>query len=103
CTALVLEDPETATRYLDVVAGMGLDVPGDISVAVLGDVPPPGGASGRWHGFGIPREEMARQAVRLLLEAVESPPPRPRHVTVPCPASVGTTVGSPRHSKRRRR
>ncbi|MQA81159.1 MAG: LacI family DNA-binding transcriptional regulator [Streptosporangiales bacterium] len=101
-TALVLEDPELAERYFGVIAGMGLDVPGDISVAVLGDVPSPGGSSSGWNGFRIPREEMARQAVRLLLEAIETPPPRPRNITVPCSYSAGTTVDRPPRAARRR-
>lgn len=92
CTALVLEDPETAQRYLDVVAEMGLEVPGDLSVAVLGDVPTATGTS-NWSGFRIPREEMARQAVRLLLDAIETPAATPANVTVPCSMNAGTTVG----------
>ncbi|MQA01950.1 MAG: LacI family DNA-binding transcriptional regulator [Streptosporangiales bacterium] len=92
CTALVLEDPESAQRYLDTVAELGLDVPGDISVAVLGDVPTVSGTS-NWTGFRIPREEMARQAVRLLLDAIDTPAAQPANVTVPCSFTAGTTVG----------
>jgi len=94
-TACVVEDPESAQQVFDAVERLGLRVPDDISLAVLGDDPSVTASEENWSGFRISREAMGRQAVRLLLEALEESGSAARQVTVPCPLVVGKTVGPP--------
>lgn len=94
-TALIVEKAEFASRVFEAARELGLSVPEDLSIAVLGD-DSSGAASGRaWSGFHIPREEIGRRAVRLLLEAVEGPAGPARHVIVPCLFVPGDTVAAP--------
>ena len=98
-TALVLENPESAQRVLDVISQCGLRVPDDLSVAVLGDDPSVAASAEHWTGFRIPREAMGRQAVRLLIEALDEPATPPHRLTVPCPFVAGATVAPPAHAQ----
>jgi DNA-binding LacI/PurR family transcriptional regulator len=91
-SALVIEDPEAAPTVFDAVTRAGLRAPHDVSVAVLGDIPSTAGPAESWTGFRIPREEMGRQAVRLLLEALESPGGPPRQIVVACDFAAGGTA-----------
>ena len=94
-SACVVENPESAQQVFDVVGRLGLRVPDEFSLAVLGDDPSVTASEDNWTGFRIPREAMGRQAVRLLLEALDEPGAAAHHVTVPCPLVVGATVGPP--------
>lgn len=97
-SAVVLEDPETAQQFFDAAEELGISVPDDLSIAVLGDLPssPPG--SVRWSGFSIPREAMGRRAVDLLLQEIDSAAGRHRSITVPCPLIEGDTTAPPMHT-----
>lgn len=93
-TALVVEDDLLSHAILDTATAAGIGVPADLSLAVLGDplfytedTPP-------WTTFLIPRQEMGRQATRLLIETIESSaPPGPRQVVLPCTFQPGRTTG----------
>jgi LacI family transcriptional regulator len=103
-TGLVLAEAYRAGSIRAAAATRGLDVPGDLSIAVLGqpDVPvDPGadeaGAGIAWSGFRIPREEMGEQALSLLIELIEDPSgTTDRHRLLPCVVEPGTTVAAPR-------
>lgn len=93
-TAFVVEDDIAARRLLSAGAEIGLQPPHDFSLALLGDPLEPSDEDRPWTMFRIPREEMGRQAVRLLLkilagEAVEE------RVVLTCDLSVGVTTGPP--------
>lgn len=93
-TALVVEDDILAKPILKVAEEEGLELPGDFSLAVLGDPlfyteDPPD-----WTTFRIPRNEMGRQAARLLIEMLEDPKPlHPRQLVLPCVFQPGSTTG----------
>ena len=72
---------------------LGLTIPGDLSVAVLGD-PPLVDSTRDWTRFALRRTEIAQTAVRLLLERLEEGG-GPRQVLVPCDVIDGATVGRP--------
>lgn len=87
-TAFVVEDDMVATRLLEVASAKGLDVPGDVSVALLGDALEHVEADVPWTMFRIPREAMGRQAVRLLASLLAARPSGPGSDA----ASVGGTA-----------
>lgn len=92
-TAVLLEQPSQA---LELVAGAreaGLEIPGDLSVAVLGDAPSALVGDPGWTGFQIPHEAMGRTAVAMLLELLDDPDRGPRHQCLPCTFQPGTTAG----------
>jgi LacI family transcriptional regulator len=101
-TSLVVEDDILAQPILNVAQEAKLAVPGDFSLAVLGDPlfyteDTPG-----WTTFRIPRKEMGRQAARLLIEMLEDPtPPQPRQVVLPCAFQPGSTTGRAKRLERR--
>ncbi|AXX30751.1 LacI family DNA-binding transcriptional regulator [Actinosynnema pretiosum subsp. pretiosum] len=68
-TALVVEETDTCAAYLAVrraIREAGLRVPDDLSLAVLGRPPDDESVT----GFEVPRHEMGRAAVRLLVDLV---------------------------------
>lgn len=74
-TAVVVEETDTCAAYLAVreaVAAAGLAVPDDLSLAVLGRPPDDDPAV---TGFQVPRHEMGRAAVRLLVDLVTGATP----------------------------
>jgi DNA-binding LacI/PurR family transcriptional regulator len=95
-TAVVVEETDTgavfhaATRAL---AEAGLDIPSDVSLAVLGR--PPAGVGGpEISGFDVPRREMGAAAVRLLAALVD-PDDRTTpelHRLLPCAPVAGQTI-----------
>jgi DNA-binding LacI/PurR family transcriptional regulator len=75
------------------IAALGMRIPQDLSLAVLGD--PLNDVRGLTAvtGFSIPRPEMGRQAVRLLIDLLSDEcGPSPRHITLPCTFVEGETV-----------
>ena len=95
-TALVVEDDSLAKPILKVAEEAGLSVPAAFSLAVLGDPLFYTEETPEWTTFRIPRNEMGRQAARLLIEMLEGPqPPEPRQVVLPCTFMPGPTTGSP--------
>ncbi|MFI2364420.1 LacI family DNA-binding transcriptional regulator [Promicromonospora sp. NPDC019610] len=110
-TALLVEpseDDQTVAALERVAAAAGLRIPEDLSVALLGDPAPsssPSSAasaasaavtpSGRdWTRFTLPREDMGRAAVGLLLEILDADD-GPRRLSVACTPVDGDSVGSP--------
>jgi DNA-binding LacI/PurR family transcriptional regulator len=51
---------------------LGLSVPGDLSIIVLGSHIRPAQSGTRFTTFSIPREEMARRAVAMLAARIEA-------------------------------
>lgn len=93
---MVVEETDTGAVFHAVtraVAGAGLSVPQDLSLAVLGR--PPAGTTGPVvSGFEVPRREMGRGAVRLLAALVEPDrrAPAEPHRLLPCAPVAGDTI-----------
>ncbi|MEU6268578.1 LacI family DNA-binding transcriptional regulator [Saccharopolyspora shandongensis] len=93
-TAFVAEETDTGAAWrqlLAAVEGAGLDVPGEVSLALLGS--PPADLAGRPQptGFDVPRAELGSAAVRMataLLAGEEAAEPR-----VACTFRPGRTAG----------
>jgi DNA-binding LacI/PurR family transcriptional regulator len=84
-TAVVVEETDTDAAYHAVRAAIDGT---DLSYAVLGR-PPEGGAEVT--GFEVPRREMGRRAVELLVELITGDP-EDQHQLLPCEPVPGTTV-----------
>lgn len=98
-TAIVCDDDALAARVLTAAAGLGMDVPGQLSVAVLGDPMVAGQAIPDCTRFTIPRIEVGAAAVRLLLQLIEldGMTVSPLRTLVPCSFEPGKTSISPIH------
>lgn len=97
-TALLVEPSEDDTTIVAVeraAAEAGLRIPEDASVALLGDPPLREGARD-WTRFSLPREEMGREAVRLLLDLLENEDGKPRQLNVACLPIVGDSTAAPK-------
>lgn len=102
-TAIVAEpqeDDSVAASIESAAAELGLSIPDDISVGLLGD-PTHTGSDRDWTRFAIPRPEMGRHAVRMLIELLEADDGEPRQMVLDCIEIPGDTVGPP--SSRRKR
>ncbi|WP_447925704.1 LacI family DNA-binding transcriptional regulator [Georgenia muralis] len=71
----------------------GLDVPGDLSIARLGDPEHPDTEDVDWSGFLIPRQEMGAEALRVVLRQLTPiEGDEDLQVLIPCAVVPGTTV-----------
>lgn len=95
-TAIIVETPENGARVFRAIKKLGLDVPGDISVAVLGDMAIPRGRKQSWSGFDMPFGDIGTEAVRLLVELISDRTAGPRTLKLPCTSRPGRTIGRPR-------
>ncbi|WP_043625799.1 LacI family DNA-binding transcriptional regulator [Nonomuraea candida] len=94
-TALLLEGAEIATLVAALLDARGLTVPGDLSAAVLVNLPAVGAP--RWSSLRIPRNEMGRMAVKLLIDLLADPGATPaRHVLLPCEQLDELTIAPPK-------
>lgn len=76
----------------------GLSVPGDLSIARLGDPEHPDAEAVEWSGFLIPRQEMGAEALRVVLRQLTSiEGDEHLQVLIPCDVVQGATV-APHHS-----
>ncbi|WP_424530597.1 LacI family DNA-binding transcriptional regulator [Sphaerisporangium viridialbum] len=95
-TAILVEPSEDnrLTAALDAISAAGrVRFPGDCSIALLGDPPSWTPELRDWTRFSLPRAEMARTAVRMLVDLLGGPAGAPRQVTVPCGFVAGDSIG----------
>ncbi|WP_329086252.1 LacI family DNA-binding transcriptional regulator [Streptosporangium sp. NBC_01469] len=95
-TAILVEPSEDnrLTTALDATSAAGrVRFPGDCSIALLGDPPSWTPELRNWTRFSLPRAEMARTAVQLLIDLLDAPLGAPRQVTVPCSFVPGDSIG----------
>lgn len=102
-TAVLVETTAMAEALVALSIASGRNIPGDLSVGVLGDRDPTQvtadvslGTAGRdWSMFRIPRREMGRRAVRALVEVLEGAgaPGASTQVLLPCELVDGATIG----------
>jgi DNA-binding LacI/PurR family transcriptional regulator len=92
-TAVVVEETDTGSlsaALLAAVAAARLRTPGDLSLAVLGQPKDHPEVS----GFEVPRRELGRRAVRLLVDQITGSGPRTaEHVLLDCVPVAGSTIG----------
>jgi DNA-binding LacI/PurR family transcriptional regulator len=100
-TALLVESSAMADGILACAHDLGLEVPEDLSIVVLGDADPsqqpsvhavPSTATD-WSMFRIPRHEMGGHAVRVLVGLLKNP--QPRQLLLPCTIHEGATTAKP--------
>lgn len=103
-TALLVESTAMAEAVRCLAEADGLNVPADLSIAVLGDSDPTqaavrhdaAGGDTDWSMFRIPRREMGLRAVAMLVDLLAGREPEGgRHVLLPCELATGSTVSPP--------
>ncbi|MEM7472564.1 MAG: LacI family DNA-binding transcriptional regulator [Pseudomonadota bacterium] len=95
-TAFVTETAELAMQVERHLADMGKSVPHHASVAVFGEPFMRSQTHDKWTRFSIPREEMGRCAVRMLLRLFDYASGQPLQDMLPCKLRVGATTQPPR-------
>lgn len=98
-TAILVEDELMAERICAHIHDLGMTVPEDLSIGVLGD-PPRGGPSVRdWTSITIPRRSMGQRALQTLVELInQSDDAAVPQELLPCVLHEGATSGSAPHS-----
>lgn len=93
-TAFLAENDVIGEAILLQAESFGLRCPKDFSLAVLGDSLRPTTPPRDWTTFKIPREDMGREAVQLLLKMLNTQGGSPEEfqITLPCTFIAGTTV-----------
>lgn len=91
-TAVLVEPSEDASLVTALDALTGVRFPEDCSIALLGDPPSWTPELRDWTRFSLPRAEMARTAVQLLVELLAEP--GLKQVTVPCLFVAGDSIGA---------
>ncbi|ADH65202.1 hypothetical protein Mesil_3390 (plasmid) [Allomeiothermus silvanus DSM 9946] len=92
-TAFVLENDRFARKLQGFMTELGLDAPRDLSYVVLGDPLGEEDAAPQWTSFEIPRQEMGREAVRLLVGHLLGRIGFPKQVSLPCTLRLGNSTG----------
>lgn len=92
-TAVVADAEWLAHPLAEQLAARGLEVPRDVSVAVLEGVGPD--APVRWDCLQIPRREVGRLAIDTLVGLLDEPGRPVADVLVPCVVVPGETVAVP--------
>ncbi len=97
-TAFVLEDDSFGKQLQDHARTLNRLIPEDFSMAVLGDPLIEFSPEHTWTHYKVPRLEMGRKAVMLLMRILNEPReslPLPLRVTIPCLFYAGDTVAHP--------
>ncbi|RIQ21243.1 LacI family transcriptional regulator [Jiangella rhizosphaerae] len=93
----ILVEPTEDNRLVDALTAMtdGARVrfPEDCSIAVLGEPPSWTPELRDWTRFSLPRAEMGREAVRMLVGLLGDAQPTSRQVTIPCAFVPGDSIG----------
>ncbi|SDD70342.1 LacI family DNA-binding transcriptional regulator [Glycomyces harbinensis] len=94
-TALLVESV-SLLRVLAAMASIrGLEIPRDLSIVVLVDIPVGEVGTRQWASLRVPRHEMGRRAVRLLTGLLTDPAgDHERQVLLPCTYSLEGTARS---------
>lgn len=93
-TAAVLGSDYSPEEIRAVAAGRGIQVPGDLSLALLGQSTTALADEHRWSGFRIPRKEMGFTALQLLAGQIEEREGLELQQLLPCTFVEGETVAA---------
>lgn len=85
------EDNATGLALADTAAAAGLRIPDDMSVAFLGSAPAPT-TSRIWTSFELPRVEIGRAAVDMLVKLLTGEEEAPQQLLVPCVDVRGNSI-----------
>jgi DNA-binding LacI/PurR family transcriptional regulator len=94
-TAVLAEQQLLAEELLVCANRRGLSIPKDLSVVSLGDATGARNDGTPWTALVVPREEMGRQAMALLVRLLESPESGALSESVECSIEPGATIGEP--------
>jgi DNA-binding LacI/PurR family transcriptional regulator len=97
-TALLVEpsqDDSAISAVERAATAAGVRIPRDLSVVLLGDPPLVNATAREWTRFSIPREQMGREAVRLLLELLADDSGPARQLFLDCIPVNGDSVAAP--------
>ncbi|MFG1619809.1 LacI family DNA-binding transcriptional regulator [Nonomuraea wenchangensis] len=95
-TAILVEPSEDnrLTTALDATSTAAtMHFPDDCSIALLGDPPSWTPELRDWTRFSLPRADMARTAVQILVDLLGDPHGAARQVTLPCSFVPGDSIG----------
>jgi DNA-binding LacI/PurR family transcriptional regulator len=95
-TALLIEPSEDHTLVStldDLAERSNLSIPGEVSIALLGEPPSWQPSHLDWTRFALPRQEIARQAVRALIGMLDDD--QPQQTFVDCTLVIGNSCASP--------
>lgn len=91
-TAIFAANDLSAIGVMDVARGLGIDVPGDLSVVGFDDIPESTATTPPLTTVHQPIQQMGATAVRLLVGLLDGTPAEQTHVTLPTSLVVrGTT------------
>ena len=94
-TALFVEEYADAVALLGIAADRGLSVPGDLSIATLGDpTRPTSPPDVELTGFRIPRRQMGAEVIDVLMALVEGNPADSQRLLA-CELVDGATLAPP--------
>jgi DNA-binding LacI/PurR family transcriptional regulator len=95
-TVVFFTELADAIRVETLARRRGLSIPGDLSIVVLGNHIRAEQTGTRFTSFSIPREEMGRAAMHMLVRRVESQAPV-QQVLLTCEPVEGETLGPMTH------
>ncbi len=94
-TGVIAEQELLAEEILAAGRRRALSIPDDLSIVVLGDSTGARRTDSPWTGLVVPREQMGREATRLLARLLETPETAAQTMAVECTLVPGATVGPP--------
>jgi LacI family transcriptional regulator len=95
-TAALIEFDDQCQAVLQGLHALGLSVPQDFSIVLLGNPHHAWDHSLNWSMFTVPRREMGMEAVRMLVQRLVHPEDaNPHCVYLPCEIVEGQTVAAP--------
>nr|WP_281386437.1 substrate-binding domain-containing protein [Jiangella mangrovi] len=93
----ILVEPTEDNRLVDALTAMTdgerVRFPEDCSIALLGEPPSWTPELRDWTRFSLPRAEMGREAVRMLVDLLGDPQSSSRQVSIPCTFLPGDSIG----------
>ena len=93
-SAVVIENHESATSFAAAALTAGVDVPASLSTVVLDSVPRDSPAAD-WSQIHVPRRELGRRAVFLLMELLDDRIPSDYHEVLPIDPPTSASIGRP--------
>lgn len=90
-TAVVVESYELACALIDVAAGAGVDIPGDLSMVCL-DVGP---RAAGWSHIEVPRRQLGLRAVAMLIDLLDGRIAPDYHEVLPITPATSATIAAP--------
>jgi DNA-binding LacI/PurR family transcriptional regulator len=94
-TAFVAEDDSFGPRLAEFARSREREIPRDLSVVILRDAADGPYPHRPWSSLGVPRNEMGRSAVQLLIRILTEPEPPPdHHLWLACAAPSDSTIAT---------